>query len=120
MPPNIRRIMDAQHSGAAALAPNEAQIREALKAVVDPEIGLDVINLGLIYDVKIDGDRVGILMTLTTPGCPVAGMFLASVKSAVEALPGVTECNVELTFTPPWDPRVHCTEDAKMMLGLYY
>jgi metal-sulfur cluster biosynthetic enzyme len=112
--------MDAEQAGVTQVAPTEEQIREALKAVVDPEIGLDVINLGLIYDVKIDGDRVGIVMTLTTPGCPVAGMFLASVKSAVEAIPGVAECNVELTFNPPWDPRVHCSEDAKMMLGLYY
>ncbi|HXW77760.1 MAG TPA: iron-sulfur cluster assembly protein [Candidatus Eremiobacteraceae bacterium] len=96
------------------------RIREALKSVVDPEIGLDVINLGLIYDIAIDGSKVAVLMTLTTPGCPVAGMFLASVKSAIEAIPGVTECTVDLTFTPPWDPRAHCSEEAKMMLGLYY
>jgi len=98
----------------------EDRIREELKNVMDPEIGLDVINLGLIYDVKVDGSAVSILMTLTSPGCPVAGMFLANVRSAVEAIPGVAACTVDLTFTPPWDPRSHASEEAKMMLGLYY
>jgi metal-sulfur cluster biosynthetic enzyme len=98
----------------------EERVREELKSVVDPEIGLDVINLGLIYDVKVDGDKVTVVMTLTSPGCPVAGMFLANVKNAVEAIPGVAECTVDLTFNPPWDPRSHASEEAKMMLGIYY
>jgi metal-sulfur cluster biosynthetic enzyme len=98
----------------------EERVREELKTVVDPEIGLDVINLGLIYDVKIDGDKVAVVMTLTSPGCPVAGMFLASVKTAVEGIPGVGECSVDLTFNPPWDPRTHASDEAKMMMGLYY
>jgi metal-sulfur cluster biosynthetic enzyme len=107
---------------AAQTAPavSEEQIREELKSVVDPEIGLDVINLGLIYDVKVDGGKVAVVMTLTSPGCPVAGMFLASVKTAVEAIPGVAECSVDLTFNPPWDPRTHASDEAKMMMGLYY
>jgi len=98
----------------------EALIRDELKNVIDPEIGLDVINLGLIYDVKIDGANVAVVMTLTSPGCPVAGMFMANVKNAVEAIPGVAQCAVELTFNPPWDPRTHASEEAKMMLGIYY
>jgi metal-sulfur cluster biosynthetic enzyme len=109
-----------EHKPVATAPLTEERIREELKSVVDPEIGLDVINLGLIYGVKIDGDKVGIVMTLTTPGCPVAGMFLASVKTAVESIPGVAECSVDLTFNPPWDPRAHASEEAKMMLGLYY
>ena len=98
----------------------EERIREELKGVVDPEIGLDVINLGLIYEVKIDGGNVAILMTLTSPGCPVAGMFLASVRQAFESIPGVTSCTVDLTFSPPCDPRAHASDEAKMMLGIYY
>jgi|ERR1700730_7262960 len=98
----------------------EERIREELKNVIDPEIGLDVINLGLIYDVKVDDGKVAVVMTLTSPGCPVAGMFLANVKNAVEAIPGVAACTVDLTFNPPWDPRTHATEEAKMMLGIYY
>ena len=112
--------MDTNASAAAGEALTEERIREELKGVVDPEIGLDVINLGLIYDVKIDGNAVSVLMTLTSPGCPVAGMFLANVRSAVEAIPGVGSCSVDLTFTPPWDPRTHASEEAKMMLGIYY
>ena len=116
--------MDTKASSAPESEPQspltEERVREELKNVVDPEIGLDVINLGLIYDVKVDGDKVTVVMTLTSPGCPVAGMFLANVKNAVEAIPGVAECTVDLTFNPPWDPRSHASEEAKMMLGIYY
>jgi metal-sulfur cluster biosynthetic enzyme len=112
--------MDTNASAATGAPLTEERVREELKGVVDPEIGLDVINLGLIYDVKIDGDAVSVLMTLTSPGCPVAGMFIANVKNAVEAIPGVGACSVDLTFTPPWDPRTHASEEAKMMLGIYY
>lgn len=122
MPAKFVRTMNEETSPAATAAPppSEERIREELKSVVDPEIGLDVINLGLIYDVKIDGRKVDILMTLTSPGCPVAGMFLAGVKSAVESVPGVEECKVDLTFNPPWDPRTHASDEAKMMMGFYY
>lgn len=104
----------------AAPTITEERVREELKNVVDPEIGLDVINLGLIYDVKIDGGKVAVIMTLTSPGCPVGPMFMQSVQSAVLSIPGVTDCSVDLTFSPPWDPRVHASEEAKMMMGLYY
>ena len=123
MPATTMEVMETNASDAAATpaaAVTEERVREELKGVVDPEIGLDVINLGLIYDVKVDGDAVSVLMTLTSPGCPVAGMFIANVKNAVEAIPGVGSCSVDLTFTPPWDPRSHASEEAKMMLGIYY
>ncbi|MBC5824790.1 MAG: metal-sulfur cluster assembly factor [Candidatus Eremiobacteraeota bacterium] len=99
---------------------SEERIREELKSVIDPEIGLDVVNLGLIYDVKIDGDKVHVLMTLTSPGCPVAGAFMASVKAGAESVPGVAECTVDLTFSPPWDPRTMASDEAKLMMGFYY
>src|SRR5579872_7392032 len=98
----------------------EARVREELKNVVDPEIGIDMINLGLVYDVRVDGSTVYVVMTLTTPGCPVAGMFLNAVHAAVMSIPGVSECKVDLTFSPPWDPRTMASEEAKMMLGIYY
>jgi metal-sulfur cluster biosynthetic enzyme len=101
-------------------AVTESAIREELKNVVDPEIGLDVVSLGLIYDVKIDGGHVDVVMTLTSPGCPVAGPFMASVQSAVSQIPGVTDCHVDLTFSPPWDPRTMASDEAKMMMGFYY
>jgi metal-sulfur cluster biosynthetic enzyme len=101
-------------------AVTESAIREELKNVVDPEIGLDVVSLGLIYDVKIDAGHVDVVMTLTSPGCPVAGPFMASVQSAVSQIPGVTDCHVDLTFSPPWDPRTMASDEAKMMMGFYY
>ena len=111
---------DPQPSVEQKPAVTEDVIREELKNVVDPEIGLDVVSLGLIYDVKIDGGHVDVVMTLTSPGCPVAGPFMASVQSAVSQLPGVTDCHVDLTFSPPWDPRTMASDEAKMMMGFYY
>src|SRR5579872_601516 len=110
----------AANGAAAPAPPTEARVREELKNVVDPEIGIDMINLGLVYDVRVDGSTVYVVMTLTTPGCPVAGMFLNAVHAAVMSIPGVSECKVDLTFSPPWDPRTMASEEAKMMLGIYY
>ncbi len=111
-------------AAAQAPAPTEAlsveRVREELKNVVDPEIGIDMVSLGLIYDIKIEGGVVSVLMTLTSPGCPVAGMFINAVHSAVASIPGVTDAKVDLTFAPPWDPRTMASEDAKMMMGIYY
>jgi metal-sulfur cluster biosynthetic enzyme len=111
---------EAQTSVEQTPAVTESAIREELKNVVDPEIGLDVVSLGLIYDVKIEGGHVDVVMTLTSPGCPVAGPFMASVQSAVSQIPGVTDCHVDLTFSPPWDPRTMASDEAKMMMGFYY
>ena len=107
-------------TGTAAEPVTEARVREELKNVMDPEIGIDMINLGLVYDVKVEGSSVQVIMTLTSPGCPVAGMFINAVHAAVVSIPGVTDCKVDLTFSPPWDPRTMASEEAKMMLGIYY
>jgi metal-sulfur cluster biosynthetic enzyme len=98
----------------------EERIRETLKNVVDPEIGLDIISLGLVYGVTIDDGNVNIRMTLTTPACPVGPMFISGVEAAVTALPGVKSAKVDLTFDPPWDPRTMASDEAKMMMGFYY
>ena len=82
----------------------EADIRKALRKVKDPELNLDLVVLGLIYDVRIDGGRVDVTMSLTSPMCPVAGQLLDEARAAVEGVPGVTEVEVELTFNPPWTP----------------
>ena len=119
-------IESAQGNGAADTAAQpEAgvtaeRVREELRNVVDPEIGIDMVNLGLLYDVKVEGSTVYVTMTLTTPGCPVAGLFMNSVHAAVLSIPGVKDCKVDLTFSPPWDPRTMASEEAKMMLGIYY
>jgi metal-sulfur cluster biosynthetic enzyme len=80
----------------------EAEVKKALRKVKDPELNLDLVVLGLIYDLKIDGGRVDVTMSLTSPMCPVAGELLTQAREAVESVPGVESAEVELTFSPPW------------------
>ena len=82
----------------------EKEIRKALKAVKDPELGLDLVVLGLIYDVEIEEDRVKATISLTSPFCPVAGQIVEDVRTAIEGVDGVGSAEVELTFDPPWTP----------------
>jgi metal-sulfur cluster biosynthetic enzyme len=97
--------------------PTEAEVRKALRSVKDPEINLDLVVLGLIYDIKIDGGNVDVTMSLTSPACPVAGQLLDQAREAVEAVPGVERAQVELTFSPPWTPeRIPAT--VRAALGL--
>jgi metal-sulfur cluster biosynthetic enzyme len=80
----------------------EADVRKALRSVKDPELHLDLVVLGLIYDIQVDGAKVDVTMSLTSPACPVAGEIVNQAREAVEALDGVDEANVELNFSPPW------------------
>jgi metal-sulfur cluster biosynthetic enzyme len=80
----------------------EAAVRKALRTVKDPELKLDLVVLGLIYDIRIDGGRVDVTMSLTSPMCPVAGEILEQARQAVETVEGVEKAEVELTFSPPW------------------
>lgn len=82
----------------------EADVRRALRTVKDPELGLDLVVLGLVYAVRIDGPRVEATISLTSPTCPVAGQIVEDARRAIEALPGVERAEVELTFDPPWTP----------------
>ena len=82
----------------------EKEITEALKGVKDPELGLDLVVLGLIYDIEVDGDHVDAVISLTSPMCPVAGEIVNNVKETIEGVEGVQSAEVELTFDPPWTP----------------
>ena len=82
----------------------EKDVRTALKGVKDPELGLDLVVLGLIYEIKVEGDRVEAVMSLTSPMCPVAGQIVEEVQAAIEGVDGVVSAEVELTFDPPWTP----------------
>lgn len=94
------------------------EIIAAIKRVYDPEIPVNVYDLGLIYDIAIDADRqVSIQMTLTAPSCPVAGTLPGQVKTAVESVPGVSEASVELVWDPPWSQQC-ISEAAQLTLGL--
>jgi metal-sulfur cluster biosynthetic enzyme len=80
----------------------EAAVKKALRQVKDPELSLDLVVLGLIYDIRIDGGNVEVTMSLTSPMCPVAGQLVEQAREAVASVPGVEKAEVELTFTPPW------------------
>ena len=84
------------------MAVTEKDVRTALKGVKDPELGLDLVVLGLIYEIEVKGDHVGVVMSLTSPMCPVAGQIVEEVKVAIEEVDGVGSAEVELTFDPPW------------------
>ncbi len=96
----------------------EEEVRRVLKTAVDPEFGLSVIDLGLIYELKIiDDKKVYIKMTLTTPMCPLANVIVADVYQKVKEIPGVEDVDIELTFDPPWSPDM-MTPEARKLLGL--
>ena len=80
------------------------RVTQALRDVLDPELGISVVDLGLVYDVQIDGGRVGVTMTLTTQGCPLQDSIREWARQAVQRIPGVEEVAVAITFDPPWTP----------------
>lgn len=95
----------------------ETDIMNALKTVYDPEIPVDVYELGMIYEIEVDPDAVGhIVMTLTSPNCPVADSILLEVEERVKMLPGIIDVDVVLTFEPPWTKEM-MSEEAKLELG---
>lgn len=98
-------------------AVSEEQVRAALRRVVDPEIGLNIVDLGLIYalDVSEDGD-VDVVMTLTTPGCPLHAAIDEAVQRALSTVEGVREVHVDLVWSPPWSPEM-ITEEGRKALG---
>lgn len=109
---------------AAPLTPEQleaigSEIIAALKTVYDPEIPVDIYELGLIYKVDVaDNKDVAIDMTLTAPGCPVAGEMPVMVKDAVKKVPGLGEVTVNMTFDPPWTPE-RMSEEAKLELNMF-
>lgn len=99
-------------------APLEERIVEALKTIYDPEIPVNIYELGLIYEVNIDQDnKVFVTMTLTTPGCPVAGSMPGQVEQTIKSVEGVNDAEVELVWDPPWTID-RMTEEARLTLGL--
>jgi FeS assembly SUF system protein len=94
-----------------------ADIIDALKTVYDPEIPLNIYDLGLIYAIDVEDGNVHIKMTLTAPGCPVAGSLLAEVHERMLALPGIKRGKTELVWDPPWT-QARLTDEAKLELGL--
>ncbi|MBI4376212.1 MAG: DUF59 domain-containing protein [Elusimicrobia bacterium] len=95
-------------------------VGEALRPVYDPEIRISIVDLGLIYGARIEeDDSVKVTMSLTSPACPYGPALLASVHGALAKIPGVRDVDVDLTFSPTWDPRIMASEEAKDQLGLF-
>ena len=89
---------------------------EALRQVEDPELGMDVVDLGLVYDVEVEGPKVKVLYSLTSMGCPAGPLIAGDMERAAREVEGVEEVDLELTFDPPWTPD-KMSDDAKFILG---
>jgi metal-sulfur cluster biosynthetic enzyme len=96
--------------------PSEEAVLDALTNVIDPELGLDFVELGLVYGVEVDGGKVDVTFTLTTPACPIGPQVSEQMIEFVGELEGVEEVNPNMVFTPPWSPD-KMSEDAKFALG---
>jgi len=96
----------------------EKDVRSALKTVKDPELNLDLVVPGLVYDIEVDEGDVHVVMSLTSPMCPVADQIVLDARAAISEIEGVESCEVDLTFDPPWTPD-RMTEDARDQLGMF-
>ena len=96
--------------------PTRDEVIEALRQVEDPELGMDIVDLGLLYDVEVEGPRVKVTHSLTSMGCPVGPLIQEDINRVARELPGVEDVDVELTWDPPWTPD-KMSDDAKFILG---
>ena len=97
-----------------------ADVWDEMSTVLDPDIGLALTELGLIYDLQIDENgKANITMTLTSMACPIGPQLMESIKEAALRVDGIKDAHVEMVWTPPWDPREMASEDAKAYLGIY-
>jgi len=112
-PGHVRRGRRAAYTGAM---PTKEQVIDALRVVEDPELGMDIVELGLLYDVEVEDSKVKATYSLTSMGCPVGPMIEQQIKETIEGMEGVAEAETELTWDPPWSPE-RMSEDAKFILG---
>ena len=118
------RVTAAEQDAPPQVASNggpatEEAVREALKHVVDPELGVNIVDLGLVYDVEIgEGGAISIEYTLTTMGCPIGPLIEHQMQSFLENVPGVTSVEAEMVLRPPWTPEM-MSEEAKAALGYF-
>ncbi|HEX9775798.1 MAG TPA: metal-sulfur cluster assembly factor [Actinomycetota bacterium] len=114
--------MSEETDGAAGSAATDVitseQVFEALKVVVDPELGINIVDLGLVYDVQVEDEAVKVTYTLTTMGCPVGPLIEQQMQQVLTTLPGITIVEPALTFQPPWSPE-RMSEDARLAMGMF-
>jgi metal-sulfur cluster biosynthetic enzyme len=102
--------------GYTGCVPSRDEVIEALRAVEDPELGMDIVDLGLLYDVEVEGPKVKVIHSLTSMGCPAGPMIQEDIQSVASSLEGVEDVEIELTWDPPWTPE-RMSDDAKFILG---
>ena len=102
---------------------DEAMVRTALESVVDPELDISIVDLGLVYEVRFTATNTGVHaevdMTLTSPGCPAAAEIMAAAHRAALSTEGLDSVHINLVWTPRWDPKTHASEDALMDMGIW-
>lgn len=108
---------EANELGKSSAAPSEADVWETLRMVFDPELPVSIVDLGLVYDVRIEGKSVFVKMTLTMPGCVMGPSIAGDAQNRILALPGVQEANVEIVWEPPWHQNM-MSEEGRKRLGL--
>ena len=101
--------------------PTKDEVIEAIRPVTDPEINISIVDLGLIYDVEVEEDtqQVNVQMTLTSPACPVGPQIMAAVHTKLLDLDDVDNVDIQLVWSPPWDPSTMASDDVKMTLGIW-
>jgi metal-sulfur cluster biosynthetic enzyme len=98
--------------------PGPSALRDLLRDVIDPEIGINIVDLGLLYDTRLSGDGMAtIRMTLTTPGCPLGGYLTDAIHDTLQDVPGVSGVDVQIVWEPPWDPDKMMSDWARHQLG---
>lgn len=97
---------------------NQDQIYESLKQIYDPEVGINIVDMGLIYGLDIEDHKISVIMTLTSPGCPVGPQILSQIDGALKALEGVEDVDVQVVWSPPWTPDM-LSEEARDQLGIF-
>ncbi len=96
----------------------EDAVFEAIKEIIDPEVGINIVDMGLIYGVDVEADTVNVTMTLTSPGCPAGGQIVNGTQHVTQQLEGIEEVNINVVWTPRWTPEM-MTEEAKDELGIF-
>jgi metal-sulfur cluster biosynthetic enzyme len=104
------------NQGQATQSPSRDDVMEALENVIDPELGLDFVSLGLVYDVEVEGGDVHVTFTLTSPACPIGPQVSEQMEEFVGEVDGVVNVYPKMTFSPPWSPE-NMSDDAKFALG---
>jgi len=103
----------------ATATPSVEELREKLTEVMDPELNLSIVELGLVYDISYDAGDVLVTMTLTSPGCPLGPVIRGEAYAKLREVPGVNDVDVQIVWNPPWDPRTMASDDVKMSLGIW-